>query len=469
MPSSLHLLVAIDWALATAAERAVCAAIADRYESLPSSADTGTLTIAMVDPHLDGVPPAVTQRAVSLEHREVAEAADLILPLGPVHQDLLALAVRTAERGRPVAVQNGSTWRSEPAISAVQVVYAEVSELFAPRGIAVAPPPRAAAQAPLASVQVGTEHPSVTVVIPTYNRATYLGLAIDSVLAQSYPHVRVVVADDGSTDDTAAVVKGRDDPRVRLFSKEHTNGPDTRNRVLATIDSPWVLWLGDDDLLTPRCVASRVAVHQAHPDADVVYGDLTIVDDQLRPSGRPFVNPDWYHRSGELLAALFERNRMTDGGSLIRFDCFRRVNGYDPAFPKAHDYEFWTRLAPHAVFKKDDTAGYLWRWHGSNMGLGSGVNPYQDAHIRITLGLVARHEPRELFPSIPWDKLDARSAEGIASLMIAIRLGQEGAIAFALTFARTAAKQWPTPQANDVLTKLETLAAAQETPALAMA
>ena len=89
------------------------------------------------------------------------------------------------------------------------------------------------------------------------------------------------------------------------------------------------------------------------------------------------------------------------------------------------------------------------------MGLGSGANSYQDAHVRIVLGLLSRHAPQELFPQVPWHQFDRLATEGVASMLSAVRLWREDAIDFALQFAVRAVECWPTDESRRVLAQLQ--------------
>ena len=295
----------------------------------------------------------------------------------------------------------------------------------------------APAQAPTRGIQFGAEPPAVTLVIPTRNRIAYLQETIASCLGQRYPHCRVIVADDGSTDETAALVQSLAAHGVSLVSGPHGGGPANRNRALTTVTTPFVMWVGDDDLLLPEAVASRVAMLHRFPDADVVHGDLLQVNAQLTPQ-QPITYEDWYHRPDALLAMLFQRNVIADGGSLVRTAVYARAGVYDEAFPRGHDYHLWSRLPLRARFKHDPGVTYLWRWHGSNLGLGSGANPYADCHRRIVLEMWTRFDREQLLPEIPWARIPAAQRDGIAALALADRLARESAWEEAQQFARLA-------------------------------
>jgi glycosyltransferase involved in cell wall biosynthesis len=293
--------------------------------------------------------------------------------------------------------------------------------------------------------------PTVAVVIPTYNRPQYLRETLASVSAQDYPRLEIIVADDGSTDRPDEIDAACRAAGARLFRKAHSGGPDTRNQVLQTIDATWVLWLGDDDVLLPGVISSRVRTALAHPTADVIYADIAVADAKLRPTGQIIRTEEWFGR--RIIPALFERNEITEGGSLVRRALIETAGGYNIAFPKAHDYEFWTRAAATAVFKRDPNIGYLWRWHGGNMGLGSGHNGYQNAHVGIILGLLGRFAPNVLFPDVPWHEIDADRTRGLLAFLAGARMVREDPDV-ALEFALVAAQYWPGVDASRLLAEV---------------
>ena len=281
------------------------------------------------------------------------------------------------------------------------------------------------------------EPPPVSLIIPTWNRAGYLRETIVSCLAQDYPHCTVIVADDGSTDGTAEMVRGLSTHGVRLVSNAHAGAPSNRNQALAVVDTPFVVWVGDDDVLAPSVVRNRVAMLERVPDADVIHGDILLCNAQLEPQSQN-TGEDWSQRPEALVAALFQRNVIADGGSLISMRAYARGGFYDDAFPKGHDYHLWSRIALRAKFVYDAGVGYLWRWHGANMGLGCGANPYADCHRRIALEMRARYDKRLLFPEVAWEQVPAEERDAVSALLMAERLVREEAWADAYRFARLA-------------------------------
>jgi len=103
----------------------------------------------------------------------------------------------------------------------------------------------------------------VSVVIPCYNQAHFLGEAIESVLAQSYPNFEIIVVDDGSTDDTSEVARRY--PGVRLVRQENKGLSGARNAGLAHSEEEYVVFLDADDRLLPDALETVLEHLEAHP------------------------------------------------------------------------------------------------------------------------------------------------------------------------------------------------------------
>ena len=99
-------------------------------------------------------------------------------------------------------------------------------------------------------------NPFFSIVIPTYNRAAFIGITLDSVLTQTYPHLEILVVDDGSKDNTAEVVGCCTDPRLRYYSKENGERGMARNYGLAQATGQYVLFLDSDDRFHPEHLAT---------------------------------------------------------------------------------------------------------------------------------------------------------------------------------------------------------------------
>ncbi len=113
-----------------------------------------------------------------------------------------------------------------------------------------------------------TTAPLISCIIPVYNHELYVGETIESVLAQTYRPLEVIVVDDGSTDGTAAVVAGFGD-RVRYVYQNNAGPSVARNTGAALATGDYLAWLDSDDLWRADKLERQLAFLQAHPDVDV--------------------------------------------------------------------------------------------------------------------------------------------------------------------------------------------------------
>ncbi len=185
---------------------------------------------------------------------------------------------------------------------------------------------------------------SVSVVIPTRNRARLLRATVASVLAQTHPDVEVVVVDDGSTDDTPALARGFGD-RVTYLRQEHQGVEAARKRGLAHARGRYVNFLDDDDVMLPTKLARQAAVLDADPRVGVVHCRYHYVDREGRHLETVGPQP-----AGDVLPQLVWGCFPWSGGPLLRRESLAGIA--DDAHRDWHgDWGMWLRTA---------LAG--WRW-----------------------------------------------------------------------------------------------------------
>lgn len=112
--------------------------------------------------------------------------------------------------------------------------------------------------------------PAVSIILPTYNRADTLPRALDSVFAQQFEDWELVVVDDGSTDDSADLVAGHRDPRIRLIRQTNAGTYVARNRGLEAAQGRWITFLDSDDAWQPHYLALSTAFLRWAPEQQVV-------------------------------------------------------------------------------------------------------------------------------------------------------------------------------------------------------
>jgi glycosyltransferase involved in cell wall biosynthesis len=261
--------------------------------------------------------------------------------------------------------------------------------------------------------------PKISIVIPTYNRGNLIEESIRSALEQDAPVHEVLVVDDGSEDDTKAVVGRFPATRVRYLAKKHSGTPETRNAGILQAEGEFLLWLDSDDVLFPGTVAQYLKVLRSVPDADVLYGNLVACDESLRQK-HIVQYQDWHGKNSQLLGELIFRNPLPNGGTMVRKHCYERVGQYNPSFRRAEDLEWWSRAAKLLCFKHSSTSVLLWRQARNNLPSAD------DFHFTALAAkeLFNRYTLRELFPQIAWESLPTEQAEGEAYMFAAIRLKQ---------------------------------------------
>lgn len=202
--------------------------------------------------------------------------------------------------------------------------------------------------------------PTFSVVIPAYNAADTLGEAIDSVLAQTRPDFEVIVINDGSTDDTAAVAAGFTDPRVRVYSQENAGPSAARNRGIAQAVGEYVSSLDSDDLWLPDYLAEMGRALEENPRAGFAYTRAWVLDasDRFRtvPTGARHRPPTPMPPRDQFIAELLRECCVN--APTIRRTALEQVGGYDESLSHGEDWELWLRLA-NSGFEAVRVAGPL--------------------------------------------------------------------------------------------------------------
>jgi glycosyltransferase involved in cell wall biosynthesis len=227
---------------------------------------------------------------------------------------------------------------------------------------------------------------TISVVIPTYNRSHFLAATLRSVLSQTRPADEILVVDDGSTDDTAAVVEGlcRAYPSAPLRYHYQTNAHlgAARNTGQRLTSGEALLFLDSDDLLLPDALKQLEKALTSHPKAALVYGRSQIID------AAGTVTQDVWTVGNEaerdlLWDALIQMNFIRSAGCvLIRRDALVAAGPWDESLRVVEDWDIWLRLAepPGAAFARVPWPLLQYRVHGQNM---SGRTDKMEAGTRI--------------------------------------------------------------------------------------
>ncbi len=210
--------------------------------------------------------------------------------------------------------------------------------------------------------------PGVSVVIAAYNAEEFIGETLASVLGQTYAPVEIIVVDDGSTDDTAAVVRSFGS-RVRLIQQANMRLSTARNTGLAACSREYISIIDADDLWAPDKLSSQVSVATASPGSIILTGvqrftgnasDRRWLSATLPPAqGRDYL---------KTLLHLSSTEMVVFNTALVPTALARAFGGWTPGLHTAEDWDFWLRCAKHNVtFINVDRPLHLYRKHAKSL------------------------------------------------------------------------------------------------------
>jgi glycosyltransferase involved in cell wall biosynthesis len=183
--------------------------------------------------------------------------------------------------------------------------------------------------------------PNVSIIIPTYNRLSMLKEAVDSVLAQDFEDMELIVVDDGSTDGTGEEMK-RYGGRVKLIQHSESRGVSAaRNRGILHARGKYIAFLDSDDLWVKGKLKIQVAFLNDNPHYPLCYTD----EIWIRKGKR--VNPMVKHAkySGWIFEKCLPLCIISPSSAMMRRTLFSRVGLFDEALPVCEDYDFWLRVS----------------------------------------------------------------------------------------------------------------------------
>lgn len=186
--------------------------------------------------------------------------------------------------------------------------------------------------------------PLVSVVIPTHNRADLLPQAIDSVLSQDYPHVEIIVVDDGSTDDTAQIMQCYKPP-VRYIQQANQGAAAARNRGIREASGEFIAFLDSDDWFLPGKLSLQAHYLLEHPQIGLVYSAYDVIDENR--DLRWHVMPDLITGPHAYLDLLWRCmvGPITMPTVMLRRAIFDHITPFDETMRLAEDLDLWCRIA----------------------------------------------------------------------------------------------------------------------------
>jgi len=203
--------------------------------------------------------------------------------------------------------------------------------------------------------------PTISAVVPTYNRAAYVCRAIDSILRQSLQPSEIIVVDDGSTDGTAAILRSRYQDRVQVIEQANGGVSSARRRGLQAASGDWIAFLDSDDEWLPGRLEAMASVAEGLDDSVVcLFGDTLVrrdngVDTTLFAE-RAFASPETLNIFHDALPAQFPFMFSLLDSSLMRREALLKTGAFLEGLRSSEDFLVSFRLALHHRFAVIPTA-----------------------------------------------------------------------------------------------------------------
>lgn len=133
--------------------------------------------------------------------------------------------------------------------------------------------------------------PKVSIIIPAYNAEKYIIATLESILAQNYSDFECVVVDDGSSDNTLAVVRTFNDARVKMVAQPNSGGPaKPRNVGIAAASGDYIFIFDSDDIMMPQKLKTYMDLFEQNSSVDVIFSDFQVIDEQGKVLSESFLS-----------------------------------------------------------------------------------------------------------------------------------------------------------------------------------
>ncbi len=248
-----------------------------------------------------------------------------------------------------------------------------------------------------------------SVVIPTYNRESFLPQAIASVANQGV-RAELLVVDDGSTDNTEVLVRTMKVPGLRYVKKENGGVASAVNLGIRMSRGDFIIPLGSDDAFAPGVLGKYARLAAARPELDVLYGNMVLTDTEFNVLGG-WNYEDWDGRSEVLVGSLVKNMPIAQSGTAFHRRLFERFGMYDESLSRGSDHDHIARIAAHARFKHIAAPALFCRNHDDNISRKSAT--FRECKARVTRRIVKRYGLERLFPEYGWQG-DAEAARAAA-------------------------------------------------------
>jgi len=249
-----------------------------------------------------------------------------------------------------------------------------------------------------------SESPLLSYIVLSYNYERYIGKTLQSILDQTVQDFEIVVVDDGSIDNSVAIVSAMADPRIRLFVNEkNIGGAASYNRAVQEARGEWLVNLDADDWIDPRKAEIQLQAVSDDPRLDIIGSYVAFYDenDLPHPSADALEQSVNQPHDLNLVDTWIGANYLCRSSTMVRASAHRRIGLDDPAMVRAPDYELWTRaLRLGCRFTVVPERLTFMRLHSRGVTHADPIGTLLEMGYAMQRNLVPLAEARSLFPSI---------------------------------------------------------------------
>lgn len=205
--------------------------------------------------------------------------------------------------------------------------------------------------------------PKITAFMAAYNVSRYIAESVSSILNQTFKDFEFIIIDDGSTDDTALVVKSFNDSRIRFLQNDGNKGiPFTRNRLLELAKGEYIAILDSDDIAYPDRFQLQLSFFTSHPEVALCGGHGKIINEHGLETDKKIIVPTDVSINMRILFG----NPFINSSTMFKTQIFRELNGYKN-FALAEDFDLFIRIAEKNKVANIDAFLVKYRIHGENI------------------------------------------------------------------------------------------------------
>jgi GT2 family glycosyltransferase len=246
--------------------------------------------------------------------------------------------------------------------------------------------------------------PRLSFIVLSYNYEDYIGTTIRSILDQTVQDFEIVVVDDASRDRSCEVIRGFDDPRIRLLVNERNlGGAGSYNRAVEAACGEWLVNLDADDWIAPEKSEIQLAAAAADPRLDIIGTHVVFVDAEGAPHPRAEELEGWTNRAHALdrVDTWVGANPLCRSSTMVRRAAHLRIGLDDPGMQRAPDYELWTRaLREGCHFAVVPERLTFYRMQARGVTHGDPLGTMLEMAYAMLRNLVPLAEARALHPSV---------------------------------------------------------------------